>query len=46
MMYQNKSILIGVNIILLCGLSVLPRIKKWEDICPITSENEGIFSKP
>ena len=26
--------------------SVLPRIKKWGDICPITFEKEGTFSKP
>jgi len=26
--------------------SVLPRIKKWVDICTITFETEGTFSKP
>jgi len=28
------------------GDSVLPRIKKSGDVCPITFENDGTFSKP
>ena len=40
--------MIHKNSFLVCldYISVLPRIEKWGDICPITSENEGTFSKP